>query len=87
MAKENVAGKLFWRRLLIKELLILGVIFAILATLWHPDLLHSPLDRLDRLGQTALVSPWHPFFWTLGIYSFSGMIRLLLALVKKLQRN
>lgn len=53
--------------------------------LWHPDLLHSPFTRAERLASTSQVSFWHPLMWSAGIYLFVGIIRLLLALVRKLQ--
>lgn len=87
MAKETaVKGSSLGRRLLI-ELLIFLSILLVLALLWHPDLLNNPLSRVDRLSKTAMVSPWHPLMWAGGIYGFSGVIRLLLALVKKLQKH
>lgn len=86
MAEKTAVPGFPWRRFFIKELLIFSLILLALAMLWHPDLLTDPLHRLERLSKSSMVSPWHPFFWSLGIYGFAGVIRLLLALVKKLQR-
>lgn len=65
-----------FKSILKKELLFYFVIFIILALISHPDLLSSPLARLELLIKMG--NYLHPFVYTFVVYSFILIIRKIL---------
>jgi len=57
------------------ELAYFFTILVVLALLFHGDLLTSPLERLDRMGQTGNYA--HPFIWAAVVYFLIGIVRLI----------
>ncbi len=82
---ENAVKSLSWRRFFVKEIVIFVAILVGLALLWHPDLLTSPIERLNTLLSSRAVSNWHPIIWSAILYFIAGTIRLILAFIRKLQ--
>jgi hypothetical protein len=58
------------------ELAYFFTILVVLALLFHGDLLTSPLERLDRMGQMGNFA--HPFIWSAGVYGLIGIVRLII---------
>ncbi|MDR1911395.1 MAG: hypothetical protein LBQ52_03485 [Helicobacteraceae bacterium] len=71
----------------IKEAAIFFAILFALALLWHNDLLSQPFARLDRLMNSANVSPLHPFIWSAIFYLSIGLFRLPNLIVKKFRKK
>ena len=57
------------------ELIYFSVLLIILALLMHPDLLSSPLDRLQLMSEKE--NYFHPLLWASLIYMAIGLIRLI----------
>jgi len=58
------------------ELIYFIAILVVLALVLHPDLLSTPLDRLElmKVRENYL----HPFYWTLGVYLMIVVVRLII---------
>ena len=67
------------------ELLYYVAIVVILALLQHPDLLTSPLTRLNQMQNTQ--NYFHPLFWASILYLLVGMFRGLFAVMSKLKNS
>ena len=65
-----------------KELLIYLLTVVISALMIHPDLLSTPLARLEMMTDRA--NYYHPFLFGLGIYLVIGVIRLIVIGLKKI---
>jgi len=61
------------------ELLYFSLLLIVLALSMHPDLITTPLDRLDLMNQKE--NYLHPIFWTSIIYTMIGVLRLILKYV------
>jgi len=60
------------------------VLFTILSLGMHfQSWLTQPLEHLSHLAQSPL-GFWHPFYITLGLYLFIGLIRIMIVLFKKI---
>jgi len=71
------------KRILIKELLIFGIIFFILALGMHyKEWFSHPVEHLLTLPHSQF-GPFHPFFFSFGVYIFVLIIRLFIKVVKK----
>jgi len=57
------------------ELIYFLVLLTILASLMHPDLLSSPLNRIQLISEQE--NYFHPILWTFLIYVAIGLIRLI----------
>jgi hypothetical protein len=68
-----------------KELLIYLLTVAVSALLVHPDLLSTPLTRLEMMTDRA--NYYHPFLFGLGVYLIIGIIRLIIAGIKKIMKK
>jgi len=64
---------------IIKELVYFFTILVVLALVKHPDLLTSPLERLDLILQQG--NYLHPFIWSFLVYIFIGIFRLVAKVV------
>jgi len=65
-----------------KELIIVGGIMVLLALAIHPDLLSDPLGRFNLMQERG--NYFHPFLYTVLIYTISGVVRLSLIFLKRL---
>lgn len=63
-------------KMLSKETAYFFAILVVLALLQHPDLLHSPLLRIENFIHNG--SYLHPFLWSLGLYLIIGFFRVTL---------
>ena len=61
------------------ELLYFSLLLIVLALSMHPDLITTPLDRLDLMNQKE--NYLYPIFWTSIIYTIIGVLRLILKYV------
>ena len=57
------------------ELVYFLVLLIALASMMHPDLLSTPLDRLQMMSEKE--NYFHPILWTSLIYMTIGLIRLI----------
>lgn len=57
------------------ELLYFMALLLILALMQHPDLLSSPLERINLMAEKG--NYIHPFLWTSGVYLVVGLVRLI----------
>jgi hypothetical protein len=57
------------------ELLYFMALLLILALMQHPDLLSSPLERINLMAEKGNFI--HPFLWTSGVYLVVGLVRLI----------
>ncbi|QOY54956.1 hypothetical protein HUE87_01545 [Candidatus Sulfurimonas marisnigri] len=58
------------------ELLYFSIILIVLALLQHPDLLTSPLKRIDIMVEKE--NYLHPLLWTSTVYFALGFVRLVI---------
>lgn len=68
-----------------KELAIYLIVLVLSAMLIHPDLLTSPLKRLDLMSERA--NYYHPFVFALAPYLVITLLRLLIQGLKKLANH
>jgi len=68
-----------------KELLIFIVIFVLGALIIHPDLIISPLKRMEWMNERE--NYYHPFVLSLTAYLLITSIRLIIVGVKKVLRK
>ncbi|MBU0719768.1 hypothetical protein KJ877_00345 [bacterium] len=61
------------------ELIYFFAIVFILALLQHPDLLSSPLERLQKMHQAQ--NYLHPLMWSFIIYAVLGIFRAIIGFV------
>ena len=66
-----------------RELLYFITLLVVLALLQHPDLLSSPMQRIDTM--ISYKNYFHPFGWTLALYSVIGVGRLIYLLIQKIK--
>ena len=67
------------------ELLYYFSIVVILALLQHPDLLSSPLTRLEQMQNAQ--NYFHPLMWAFGLYLLIAMFRALFRIVGYLKNK
>lgn len=60
-----------------KELLIYLALLVVLALFQHPDLLSSPLTRLNFMLNRQ--NYFHPLLWTFIVYILIGFVRLVIS--------
>jgi len=69
------------KTILLNELIIYLVLFALLSLGIHNDLLHTPLDRIALMQEHNAYL--HPFIYTTVVYLVFGVIRLSIIGVKR----
>ena len=57
-----------------KEVAVFLILMVLLSLLTHPDLLSSPIARLDMMQE--LGNYLHPLLWSMAAYILIGIIRL-----------
>lgn len=67
---------------LFREILIIISLLTIFALLIHPDLLNNPSHRFSSMMERENI--WHPFLYTFLLYAIITIIRLFVALLKRL---
>lgn len=65
----------FIMKKILTEILYFVAILLILALMQHPDLLSSPLERINLMAEKGNFI--HPLLWTAGIYIVVGVVRLI----------
>jgi len=67
---------------LLREVVILSVIFVVMALLLHSDLVSDPFSRFAHMQQRG--NYLHPLFYTFIFYMIFSILRFLVHLIKRL---
>lgn len=73
------------KRRLLRELLIIALLFLLLGILLHPDLTDAPGLRFERMQ--ALGNWLHPLLYTVIVYTLLGVVRFAASRLYRLFRK